>query len=86
MFQNPHDEQIPKLLLGVEFDQEFLEKPWETICCKLPEVYCITPDIEEDVQVNVQWKEWSHCLAYLAYLHLPHDPDDSDKTLSSSTR
>ena len=40
-FWNPHDEQIPKLSLGVQFDQEIMEKTWETSCCKLTDHYCI---------------------------------------------
>ena len=39
-FWNPHDEQIPKLSLGVQFDQEIMEKTWETSCCKLTDHYC----------------------------------------------
>ena len=39
-FWNPHDEQIPKLSLGVQFDQEIMEKTWETCCCKLTAPYC----------------------------------------------
>ena len=30
VFHNPHDEQIPKLSLEVQFDQEFMEKTWKT--------------------------------------------------------
>ena len=41
-FWNPHDEQIPKLSLGVQFDQEIMEKTWETSCRKLTDCYCIT--------------------------------------------
>ena len=40
-FWNPHDEQIPKLSLGVQFDQEIMEKTWETSCRKLTDCYCI---------------------------------------------
>ena len=39
-FWNPHDEQIPKLSLGVQFDQEIMEKTWETCCCKLTAPGC----------------------------------------------
>ena len=43
-FWNPHDEQIPKLSLGVQFDQEIMEKTWETSCLKLTDHYCIFSD------------------------------------------
>ena len=39
-FWNHHDEQIPKLSLGVQFDQEIMEKTWETSCWKLTDWYC----------------------------------------------
>ena len=38
---NAHDEQIPKLSLGVQFDQDFMEKTWKTFCCKLFRADCI---------------------------------------------
>ena len=41
MFRNAHDQQIPKLSLGVQFDQEFMEKTLETSCCKLNRADCI---------------------------------------------
>ena len=41
VFRNPYEEQIPKLSSGVQFDQTFMEKTWETSCCKLTEMYCI---------------------------------------------
>ena len=41
MFWNPHDEQIPKLLVGVQFDQDFMEKTQEMSCCKLNRADCI---------------------------------------------
>ena len=44
-FWNPHDEQIPKLSLGVQFDQEIMEKTWETSCLKLTDHYCINFNI-----------------------------------------
>ena len=34
------DEQIPKLSLEVQFDQEFTEKTWKTSCCKLTHADC----------------------------------------------
>ena len=42
MFQISHDKQIQKLSLGVQFDQEFMEKTWETYCCRPTETYCTT--------------------------------------------
>merc|ERR1711983_133885 len=41
MFRNAHDQQIPKLSLGVQFDQEFMEKTSETSCCKLKRADCM---------------------------------------------
>ena len=35
MFRNPLDEENPKLSLGVQFDQVFMEKTWETSCSKI---------------------------------------------------
>ena len=40
-FWNPHDVQIPKLSLGVQFDQEIMEKTWEISFCKLNHADCI---------------------------------------------
>ena len=53
MFRNAHDQQIPKLSLGVQFDQEFMEKTSETSCCKLKRADCMlaiqyfSKDLEE---------------------------------------
>ena len=53
MFRNAHDQQIPKLSLGVQFDQEFMQKTSETSCCKLKRVDCMlaiqyfSEDLEE---------------------------------------
>ena len=44
MFQISHDKQIQKLSLGVQFDQEFMEKTWETSCCKLNRTDCKSRD------------------------------------------
>ena len=41
VFRNPHDKQIPKLSLGVQFDQEFMGKTWKTSCCNLNRADCI---------------------------------------------
>ena len=41
MFRNPHDEQIPKLLLGFKFDEDFTEKMCKNCCRKVKAVYCI---------------------------------------------
>ena len=46
MFRNAHDQQIPKLSLGVKFGPEFLEKTRETSCCKLNGGYCIFSNIK----------------------------------------
>ena len=53
MFRNAHDQLIPKLSLGVQFDQEFMEKTSETSCCKLKRADCMlaiqyfSKDLEE---------------------------------------
>ena len=31
MIRNPHDKQIPEMSLGVQFDQEFMEKTWKRL-------------------------------------------------------
>ena len=41
MFRNPHDEQIPKLLLGFKFHEDFTEKMCKNCCRKVKAAYCI---------------------------------------------
>ena len=52
-FWNPHDVQIPKLSLGVQFDQEIMEKTWETSCCKLTATYCIWKVLDFQVKFRM---------------------------------
>ena len=53
MFRNPHDEQIPKLLLGFKFDEDFTEKMCKNCCRKVKAAYCISASPD----VNESWKK-----------------------------
>ena len=43
MFWNFHDEKIPKLSLGFQFDQDLMLKMRKNCCCKckVNDLYCI---------------------------------------------
>ena len=40
MFQNPRDEQIIKLLLGFQFDEDLTEKKCKNWCPKVKAAHC----------------------------------------------
>ena len=46
---NPQDKQIPKLTLGIKFDQDLIEKKRRTSCCNLAETDCNTTELVANI-------------------------------------
>ena len=53
VFWNCHDEKIPKLSLGFQFDQDLLVKMCKNCCCKVNDVYCMSSS--RDKKLKVKW-------------------------------
>ena len=49
MIRNPHDKQIPEMSLGVQFDQEFMEKTWKRLVAN-----CSSQTIEQTIEWTIE--------------------------------